>query len=1096
MSYNIKDSMNELFEKFKEKKIDLLNIDNIDDYFNNIENNENFNDFWNNFSNTYKDNAHLFTTEERDKIIQNMNDIVNDYKDKISDSNKSDIKINEDDISNLENILYEISNYNMVRFDEDNDINVADYNNDSKSKYFKEKLLKGLKKVLKLLKKSVRIKFNKEKSSLKIDPKSNGDSDNIDEAIEKLSGELKNLEETSNQVLKDIAEDFDELQFITDYELYSNGEPSEDSELVTRFRNEVNNKIREEENNLEVIPSENNLIIDENFVNNIIDKIKSDSVSDEVKEGIIKGFEDDIKDKSDEVLVKETSDNINEIKNFVKTKEEEINKYDSLKNHKFKPIKFLKLIKYLNSLIEKFNVKDFSSQNKKNKVEKVKLNDELMNHIKTDSDKKLAIALKDINNNPLKNTNYDELSNKMAFVVLAAGDENGRLVKEIDKNGEELNDKFSQLYDIALVKYAEQINNYYDENSDQVIFSKDPIEIIKDNNIMTFLLNPYNVLEDGNYKGFDLSPEDVYITMNTNNNLESSFRSFVSEINEINANNFDELPEDIKARWNSDIPEEERADESLYKALAVHCIRNTRCNNYFKENLIPFNIVSYNSKDESRGIDLMNHSLIINDDDNKEICNAFTLVENLEGYELDKVNGNGDLFTYEELNILNNNSDNHEMNKIKINDNEYVEKFSIGFLAECGFDLEKTDGTTLKPEDYALENEEFNDVSDNEIIERKYLVKNNGKYNMNVVRSDVFDDDVTKVKLDNNNNINDISLKDFGLNLIKYRNENNRITDNELTTLTIYGNDNEYHSRYNNVRESLNLQNGIKDIKNERSRCTESRTCLTKTYITGSFDVEKKLISSLQNLKKYDSENIKVKDEETSISSPGELCDGAETLLNVIETLLNSFENSGAITKEDSEKFITNMNEVINGLNYRYMNSNYKSHESIRDLDMNKLNNINKLYNQMLKQHVEKHGEIVDSKGNKITKINNYKSEADTESKFVTDKLDEILKNITQLFNDDDQDLNIYDKVSEVEEVFDRNNNGGEGFLNNSQTIYSVKEALNTLLKSNYPMDEDVNERLNRYKDTINGFKKSEVKSSNVLTMDHIVGKVGNVYEL
>ncbi|KAG4082424.1 hypothetical protein H8356DRAFT_1753494 [Neocallimastix lanati (nom. inval.)] len=1094
MSYNIKDK----------KKINLLNIDNIDDYFNNIENNENFNDFWNKFSNTYKDNAHLFTTEERDKIIQNMNDIVNDYKDKISDSNKSDIKINEDDISNLENILYDISNYNMVRFDEDNDINVADYNNDSKSKYFKEKLLKGLKKVLKLLKKSVRIKFNKEKSSLKIDPKT----------IEKLSGELKNLEETSNQVLKDIAEDFDELQFITDYELYSNGEPSED----------INNKISEEENNLEVIPSENNLIIDENFGNNIIDKIKSDSVSDEVKEGIIKGFEDDIKDKSDEVLVKETSDNINEIKNFVKTKEEEINKYDSLKNHKFKTIKFLKLIKYLNSLIEKFNVKDFSSQNNKNKVEKVKLNDELMNHIKTDSDKKLAIALKDINNNPLKNTNYDELSNKMAFVVLAAGDENGRLVKEIDKNGnlvpisvtvsyngeekqlsikdiipslrnlegEELDDKFKQF------------NNYYDENSDQVIFSKDPIEIIKDNNVMTFLLNPYNVLEDGNYKGFDLSPEDVYITMNTNNNLE-------------NANNFDELPEDIKARWNSDIPEEEKADESLYKALAVHCIRNTRCNNYFKENnLIPFNIVSYNSKDESKGIDLMNHSLIINDDDNKEICNAFTLVENLEGYELDKVNGNGDLFTYEELNILNNNSDNHEMNKIKINDNEYVEKFSIGFLAECGFDLEKTDGTTLKPEDYALENEEFNDVSDNEIIERKYLVKNNGKYNMNVVRSDVFDDDVTKVKLDNNNNINDISLKDFG------------ITDNELTTLTIYGSsilgkelynekegmihytdDNEYHSRYNNVRESLNLQNGIKDIKNERSRCTESKSCLTKTYITGSIDVEKKLIK-----------NIKVKDEETSISSPGELCDGAETLLNVIETLLNSFENSGAITKEDSEKFITDMNEVINGLNYRYMNSNYKSHESIKDLDMNKLNNINKLYNQMLKQHVEKHGEIVDSK-------------ADTESKFVTDKLDEILKNITQLFNDDDQDLSninivynmdlkyitnklkelnvsgseetrqeykeklldIYDKVSEVEEVFDRNNNGGEGFLNNSQTIYSVKEALNTLLKSNYPIDEDVNERLNRYKDTINGFKKSEVKSSNVLTMDHIVGKVGNVYE-
>jgi len=50
--------------------------------------------------------------------------------------------------------------------------------------------------------------------------------------------------------------------------------------------------------------------------------------------------------------------------------------------------------------------------------------------------------------------------------------------------------------------------------------------------------------------------------------------------------------------------------------------------------------------------------------------------------------------------------------------------------------------------------------------------------------------------------------------------------------------------------------------------------------------------------------------------------------------------------------------------------------------------------------------EIVDSKGNKITKINNYKNESRyRKSKFVTDKLDEILKNITQLFNDDDQDF-------------------------------------------------------------------------------------------
>ncbi|KAG4082771.1 hypothetical protein H8356DRAFT_1345348 [Neocallimastix lanati (nom. inval.)] len=65
---------------------------------------------------------------------------------------------------------------------------------DSKSKYFIEKLLKVLKKVLKELNKPVRVNFNKEDSNLKIDPKSIGDSDNIDESIDNFVNGVKDSE--------------------------------------------------------------------------------------------------------------------------------------------------------------------------------------------------------------------------------------------------------------------------------------------------------------------------------------------------------------------------------------------------------------------------------------------------------------------------------------------------------------------------------------------------------------------------------------------------------------------------------------------------------------------------------------------------------------------------------------------------------------------------------------------------------------------------------------------------------------------------------------------------------------------------------------
>ena len=98
------------------------------------------------------------------------------------------------------------------------------------------------------------------------------------------------------------------------------------------------------------------------------------------------------------------------------------------------------------------------------------------------------------------------------------------------------------------------------------------------------------------------------------------------------------------------------------------------------------------------------------------------------------------------------------------------------------------------------------------------------KYNMNVVRSDIVSHEKMKIKSENDD-MNDAPVKDFALKLITYRHENGKLDDYDLDLLKYlfkynirkriiynekegmihYTDDNEYQSRYNNVRESLNF---------------------------------------------------------------------------------------------------------------------------------------------------------------------------------------------------------------------------------------------------------------------------------------------------
>jgi len=1203
MVYNIKDSMTELISIINEKNIDLLNVDNIDDYFNNIENSENFDDFWNNFLDLYKENSLKFTPEERNKIVQNINELINGYKDKISNSKNTDVKVEENNISKLENVIYDITAFNWENFQEFNEIYINDYNKDSKSKYFKEKLLRVLKKALKVLNKSVRIKFNKKDSSLRIDPKSIGDSEKLDESVDNFAGEFQDSKELNEKNLKDIADDFDELQFITDYELYSNGEPSEDSELVTRFRNEVNNKIGEEENNLEVIPSENNLIIEENSGNDIVDKLKSNEVSDEIKEAILEGFENTINESKDEGLIEETSNSVDEIKEYVLTKESEINQYDTttLEKHKHKVIKFLKLVKNLNSLINKINVKEYFSdgkvRNAKKDIGKIKLSSELTNRInEISSSSEMAVALNEIEAS--RNTDFEKISNLVAFAIFAAGDKDGKLIKEKDSNGnlipisipitingeekvisikdvvpdlknlegKDLDDKFSELYDIALVKYSEQFENYYNEEMDIGYFNRNPEETIKQQNVMTHLLKPYNKLEDGKIQRFNIAPKDVHIHVSSDDYLDKTFKSFIlgtesdDDINSIEK--FNDLPENIRMQWNSDaeLPEEYKSREPLYKAMALYCIKSSKCKEYFKDDTTSFNVITYDSQDNDKTV--VNHSLVINDDTNKATLSAFTLNEIDNEFRLDEMHNNGEEFTYEELYILNKNGDNDNLSKIKVDDNEYTKIPGIGFLAACGYDIEKMDGTVLSPSEYGLNNDQYNDASDNEIIEKKFGVTNNGKFNMNVVKSDVFD---SKVVL--SHDIDESIMKEFGKKILIHRHETGTLDDEELQTLSIhseamlgrdlcseegglvhYADDKNSQTRFINVKESMNIQNVLKDIDNDRSKClTTNNKCSKKMQISKSFDVEGKLISALQTLKKYDSKNIKVKEDENDISVPKELCENANSLMDVIKISSQSYkeqlQNSETpITESDSETFILGISEALNGLNYRYTNSYYLGHDSIRSLTQDKLNDMAFLFADIVESHDKKFSTSNSNKISSSVKLIDFESNTDSQSKFVNDKLHEILDNVSDLFNENNQEISdihtvdnmdinnkqydddrseeindivenlkqitadnsddetkeklknnlieIHNKLSQLERIFDRENTQQENYVNNSEMVYKLNQVIVDQLNALYGNDEEVNKIVEQHKSTINGINKSEVKSSNVLTLDHVVGKV------
>ena len=346
---------------------------------------------------------------------------------------------------------------------------------------------------------------------------------------------------------------------------------------------------------------------------------------------------------------------------------------------------------------------------------------------------------------------------------------------------------------MAVMQYFEHFELGYNEETNELYYDKLPEESIKKGNVMSHIINPYNINENDEIEYFNLEPENMNIHYSENNKLDERFKEFISNIDEndvvkIDINNYDEVFNFNKEEWESEL--ESGFNENtkyLYKLMAIQCSKSKKCKEQFKnssKNKLSFNIVNYASEEKGNPID--NYSLVIHNDETKQSMNAFTIkVEDSYEYKIDEINLNNE-YSYEELSKVNSNKN---VNKVILNNIEYGIRPGIGLVAECEFEFKDSDGNIIKPDQYAVKNSDDRVIND-EIIEKKYGVENNGKYDMNLVGIKALDLNTDNIS---NNDLENISFKEVGKLMINKRshcnsNEHCNLSDYEIEMFNNYSN--------------------------------------------------------------------------------------------------------------------------------------------------------------------------------------------------------------------------------------------------------------------------------------------------------------------
>ncbi|ORX73462.1 hypothetical protein BCR32DRAFT_285622 [Anaeromyces robustus] len=1190
---------------FKEHKIEsytlnmLSNLKNFDSNFlpNNIYNIENikelykyaesFENLWEKMTNTYIKNIKEIDQEMSTEFIQNMYYTINDYKELLSNSeynNNEYIKyINENIIENMEIYFYKAYNihkyygYGKILDNHGEEIKISDYKYDLESKLGKNELIDMIRIIVNIVNKND-INENQlgvihigNKILSTVDYKTiMPESNDIVDAIEKLISKFNDEETTITENEKDkLMEIYFKLSLLN---IYNHDDNTKNIDLVNYLIESIGQKIgmtnsenplgsynlRQDNISLKIPELEHFERIEDK---SIIDIIKDEYIPIENKIYILKGLESDINNLEGERLTEEHINSINEIHEYINLKSNQIKSYELFEGHEMEINNISALLSHYNNLVSAINEKygdeyeGIMSINKELE-EYIAKRANLLNNKLTIQDcisnlREFEGKFYKDNLGGLNNLEYEEFINELQNLEKNIFD---NIIKF--KNINDPEDRYQEAFQLVeLLNQHNELISDFTNNLDLNEISKmysviDPIYIYNDNDLndkLKYLVADKYVkaltdILELNKEKFNIDKNiDVKTFISTViDNSETKLK--FSEGYELPEINIEILNKIFNKNFNS---ENEIIDYIINNVSDESQLENLKNSYELKRKLIEHESITSRDENSVKVINDISKKLGLNNNDDQQLKTFQNIIYDSFIEFLEASSKFDDYVRFE--NLKNDENGNLDISDTYINYKGL--KVIQNDITKLFGKLEVYVNAIGKAKDtLELSTEEFNE------------------YKNNIELS------VSKLKDFINLYVNELSGSIDKENIETF-NKAYTYLENIVTGANSFiisaADVCENEELKNDVTENIDKLN---EFKNLNDKYKEEVSHLSVKPITisvpkpniesssnndESYDVmnlEEKILKVVKNLKKYDSENIKVKDDEIKIQRYGDLYDGATTLIDVLEKSLESYRNNinNIENSKESRETLINMHDTINILAYRYAKSEYLEDNSIIVLVKDILRDLSNSFDNNLQLHNIKFNEkLKDNNGNEITNIIDYKSIANTNSKYVNDMLRSVYRKLFNIFDSDvfniglrdnmetngnnevnkiymdnrrseleflrnsiaqyevsDNDkeyqkrelLSIYREIEEIEEIFDRENNNNiknnsaKENANNSEAVYSLSDSLYNCLIKNFNDDDEIKNLRNNYNSKIGNQNKSEITSENVLNLDYLIKNINSNY--
>ncbi|KAG4081787.1 hypothetical protein H8356DRAFT_1393601 [Neocallimastix lanati (nom. inval.)] len=871
---------------------------------------------------------------------------------------------------------------------------------------------------------------------------------------------------------------------------------------------------------------------------------------------VIKGLTSDINDLDEKRLTEEHVDSINKIYEYIYSNANRIKNYESFEGHEQEVREFITLNEYYNDLVsfinEKYGEEYYGTINKIN-IEK-ELNDQITE--KNNLLNKISVIqnyhaiLNDLNyklqNDDIDSLSYNEFSTELMNLEQSIYEGIQEFLKI--KNPNHHYSEATKLVDLLnshnklVAEYMNIINN---DNISKLYGKNDPFYIYNDNeltNKLKYLIaEKYiealsNILENNKEKfNIDESIDIESFISNIINNSDKKLK--FSEGYELPEINIEILNKIFNKNFNSEI---EAIDYININTSDKSQLTNLKESYELKRKLIEHEAPTSKNMDEVKTIKEISEKLGLNNENNSlmtfqsiiyekfiEFLEASSQFDDYVRFENLKNDENGNLdisFTY-----INENGDKQIKNDIS----DLFEK--LDFYVRSANEFKGTEILSI---------EDFNEIRDNA---EKSIIK------LNEFISTYVSELSKCIDKENSETFNNgfTYLEKFVKSAENFIETTSEICQNEDLKNSISENIEKLREfkNLNDQYEEETKHHSDKSITISVPNLNQNNDNLNESY--EQTNIEEKILGALRSLKKYDSKNTIGNSDEANLQDSGEILKALEKALKCYIENISNIESS-----KESTEILINLYDSINALAYRYVKSEFIEDRSIRSLNNTLLDQLSKIFEDSIILHQAKfENKLLDNNSNEIKSIIDYKLIAETESKYVNDMLhaiynevinilgettndvnefdDKLLDNMEKLDNgevnkvynsdrrgefeylrdklknykidESDKDhekeifMNVYQDISEIENVFDRenskNSNEEEEYANNSEAVYTLSDSIYTILKDNFDEDDDVkNLRGDNYNSNIGNKNKLDIRSTNELNLDYIIKTIESNY--